>query len=240
MDKIGPIARSMEDCALVFDAIHGYDGLDMTAIDQSFSWPAKLALENLKIGYVDNPKDPFETREELRVLRGLGFNLVPIKLPADLPVEDIVIMLTAESAAAFDELTRKHISEGLNDWPASFRQGQFIPAVEYLRAARVRTLLMREMAKLMQTVDVYVGSGQNLAITNLTGHPTVVVPGSFHDINGRPGPRSITLTGQLYGEATLLAVAQAYQQATGNHRYQPPLERFLAEDLETSRAAQKA
>jgi Asp-tRNA(Asn)/Glu-tRNA(Gln) amidotransferase A subunit family amidase len=240
MDKIGPIARSVEDCALVFDAIHGYDGLDATAIDQPFEWPPKRALESLKIGYVEEPKQPFETREELRVLRGLGFNLVPIELPRNLPVEDIVIMLTAESAAVFDELTRKHISDGLNEWPASFRQGQFIPAVEYLRAARVRTLLMRSMAKLMESVDLYVGSGQNLYITNLTGHPTVVLPGAFHDINGRPGPRSITLTGRLYGESTLLAVAQGYQQATGNHLHRPPLEDFRAEDLEKEKGTHKA
>jgi Asp-tRNA(Asn)/Glu-tRNA(Gln) amidotransferase A subunit family amidase len=229
MDKIGPLARSVEDCALVFDAIHGYDGLDMTAIDQPFIWPPKLGLESLKIGYVEDPRHPFDTREELRVLRGLGFELVPIELPTNLPVEDIVIMLTVESAAVFDELTRKHISDGLNEWPASFRQGQFVPAVEYLRAARVRTMLMRAMAKLLESVDVYVGSGQNLVITNLTGHPTVVLPGSFHDINGRPGPRSITLTGRLYGESTLLAVAKAYQQATGNHLHRPPLAEFLAQ-----------
>ena len=130
-------------------------------------------------------------------------------------------------------LTRNHITEGLNKWPDSFRQGQFIPAVEYLRAARVRTLLIREMAKVMKSVDLYVGSGMDLVITNLTGHPTVVMPGSFHDINGRPGPRSITLTGRLYDESTLLAVARAYQQATGHHLQRPPLEQFLAEDKAT-------
>ena len=97
-------------------------------------------------------------------------------------------MLGTEAAAAFDELTRKHVTEGLNSWPDTFRQGQFVPAVEYLRAARVRTLLMRAMAKLMETVDLYVGSGQDLVITNLTGHPTAVFPGGFRDRNGRAGP----------------------------------------------------
>ena len=156
---------------------------------------------------------------------------MPITLPADYPLEAITLMLGTEAAAAFDELTRNHVTEGLNSWPDTFRQGQFVPAVEYLRAARVRTLLMRAMAKLMETVDLYVGSGPDLVITNLTGHPTAVFPGSFRDINGRPGPRSITLTGRLYDESTLLAVAHAYQQATGHHLQRPPLEQYLAEDL---------
>ncbi len=231
MDKIGPIARSIEDCALVFDAIHGHDGLDPTAIDQPFEWPPQVNLGALKIGYVEDSRKPSDQRQELQVLRALGFELVPIELPGDYPLDAITLMLGTEAAAVFDEFTRNHVSEGLNSWPESFRQGQFVPAVEYLRAARVRTLLMRSMARLMETVDLYVGSGPDLVITNLTGHPTVVFPGSFHDINGRPGPRSITLTGRLYGESTLLAVAHAYQQATGHHRARPPLEQFLAEDL---------
>jgi len=231
MDKIGPIARSIDDCALVLDAIHGHDGLDPTAVDQPFEWPPRVNLGALKIGYVEESQRPSDQREELKVLRELGFELVPIDLPKDYPLGAITLMLGTEAAAVFDEFTRNHVTEGLNSWPDTFRQGQFVPAVEYLRAARVRTLLMRSMARLMETVDLYVGSGPDLVITNLTGHPTAVFPGSFHDINGRPGPRSITLTGRLYGESTLLAVAHAYQQATGHHRERPPLEQFLAEDL---------
>jgi Asp-tRNA(Asn)/Glu-tRNA(Gln) amidotransferase A subunit family amidase len=240
MDKIGPIARSVEDCALIFDAIHGYDGLDATAVDQPFDWPPRVELGRLKVGYLGKPDESLEAREELRILRGLGLELVPIELPTDLPSEAVVIMLTAESAAAFDEITRNHVTEGLNTWPDSFREGQFIPAVEYLRAARVRTLLMRAMAKVMEQVDVYVGSGPDLVITNLTGHPCAAFPGSFRDINGRPGPRSITLTGRLYDESTLLAVAHAYQQATGIHLQRPPMERFLAEGLAAEVGGPKA
>ena len=231
MDKIGPIARSIEDCALILDAIHGHDGLDPTAVDQSFAWPPAVALERLKIGYLEEPQRPFDQREELKVLRALGFELVPIALPTNYPLDAITLMLGTEASAAFDELTRNHVTEGLNTWPETFRQGQFVPAVEYLRAARVRTLLMQAMAKVMESVDLYVGSGPDLVITNLTGHPSAVFPGSFRDINGRPGPRSITLTGRLYGESTLLAVAHAYQQATGQHLHRPPLEQFLAEGI---------
>ena len=229
MDKIGPIARSIEDCALVLDAIHGHDGLDPTAVDQPFVWPPAVALERLKIGYLEEPQRPTGEREELKVLRSLGFELVPIALPTNYPLDAITLMLGTEAAAAFDELTRNHITEGLNSWPETFRQGQFVPAVEYLRAARVRTLLMRDMARVMASVDLYVGSGPDLVITNLTGHPCAVFPGSLHDINGRPGPRSVTLTGRLHDESTLLAVAHAYQQATGHHLQHPPLEQFLAE-----------
>ena len=139
-------------------------------------------------------------------------------------------MLGTEAAAVFDEITRKHITEGLNTWPNTFRNGQFVPAVEYLRAARVRTKLMRAMAERMTAVDLYVGSGEDLSITNLTGHPTVVFPMGFHDRTGRSMPGSVTLTGRLYDETTLIAVASAFQQATGDHRKRPPLEAYLAEE----------
>ncbi len=231
MDKIGPIARSVEDCALVLDAIHGFDGLDPTAADHPFAWPPRNELRGIKVGYVERKDRPTTEREELKVLRALGLALVPIALPAKYPVQAITLMLGTESAAAFDELTRKHVTEGLNSWPGSFRQGQFVPAVEYLRAARVRTLLMRAMAALFEDVDLYVG-GNDLAITNLTGQPTVVLPDGFHDRDGRDFPGSITFTGRLYDESTLLSVAHAYQQAVGSHLKRPPLERFLTEGIE--------
>jgi Asp-tRNA(Asn)/Glu-tRNA(Gln) amidotransferase A subunit family amidase len=228
MDKLGPITRSVEDCALVFDAIHGADGLDPAAIDQPFEWPPRRALESLKIGFANDPRRPTEDREELKTLQKLGFELVPITLPDDLPIQAITLMLGTEAAAAFDELTRKHVSEGLNTWPDTFRQGQFVPAVEYIRAARVRTKLMQAMAERMKIVDLYVSSGQDLPITNLTGHPSVVFPMGFRERDGRARPGSVVLTGRLYDETTLLSVAHAFQQATGDHRRQPPLETYLA------------
>ena len=160
MDKLGPIARSVEDCALIFDAIHGADGLDWAAVDQPFDWPPKVGIRPLKVGYIEDPNRPADEREELKVLRKLGFELVPITLPEELPFGAITLMLGTEAAAAFDEITRKHITEGLNTWPDTFRNGQFVPAVEYLRAARVRTKLMQAMAERMATVDLYVGSGR--------------------------------------------------------------------------------
>ena len=228
MDKLGPITRSIEDCALVFDAIHGADGLDFAAVDQPFEWPPKRDLAKLKIGYLVEPRRPIENREELKVLAKIGFELVPITLPEGLPVRAITLMLGTEASAAFDELTRKHITEGLNTWPDTFRQGEFVPAVEYLRAARVRTKLIRAMEELLATVDLYVSSGQDLSITNLTGHPSVVFPMGFRDRDGRDVPGSVILTGRLYDESTLLAVARAFQHATGDHLKRPPLEGYLA------------
>ncbi|MDR3637081.1 MAG: amidase [Isosphaeraceae bacterium] len=228
MDKLGPIARSVEDCALVFDAIHGFDGLDPTAQDHPFAWPPPRELRGLRVGYVERDESPAGKREDLMVLRGLGVTLVPIELPEDLPVDAVTLMLHTEAAAVFDEFTRNHVTEGLNSWPSAFRQGQFVPAVEYLRAARVRTLLMRSMARVFEKVDLYVG-GDDLSITNLTGHPTAVLPDGFAPHEGREVPGSVTFTGRLYDETTLLAVARAYQQAAGSHLKRPPLERYVSE-----------
>ena len=228
MDKLGPITRSVEDCALVFDAIHGADGKDFAAVDQPFDWPARRDLGTLKVGYIEEPRRTSEEREELRILRKLGLELVPITLPTELPVRAITLMLGTEASAAFDEITRKHVTEGLNSWPDTFRQGEFVPAVEYLRAARVRTKLMHAMEERMAAVDLYVGSGQDLSITNLTGHPSVVFPMGFRDRDGRDMPGSVVLTGRLYDESTLLAVARAFQHATGDHLRRPPIERYLA------------
>lgn len=229
MDKLGPIARSVEDCALIFDAIHGGDGRDFAAIDQPFAWPSRRPLTGIKVGYLEDKDQPFDRRDELIALKALGFTLVPIALPEDLPAQAITLMLGTEAAAAFDDLTRQHISEGLNSWPATFRVGQFTPAVEYLRAARVRAKLMAAMAEVMELVDVYVGSGLDLPITNLTGHPSVVFPFGFTENRGRKKPGSVTLTGRLFDESTLLAVARALQESRGDHLQRPPLDRYLAE-----------
>jgi Asp-tRNA(Asn)/Glu-tRNA(Gln) amidotransferase A subunit family amidase len=229
MDKIGPIARSVEDCALIFAAIHGHDGLDTTAVDRPFHWPMRRDLRSLRVGYVERDSD--DPRPELEVLKELGARLVPIKLPDKYPVRALVMILNTEAAAVFDELTRKGITEGLNNWPRAFRQGQFVPAVEYLRANRIRTLVMREMEECISGVDAYVG-GADAALANLTGHPTVVLPNGFRTRDGIETPTAITFTGRLFGETELLALAHAYQQATGFHLRRPPMERVTAENAE--------
>jgi Asp-tRNA(Asn)/Glu-tRNA(Gln) amidotransferase A subunit family amidase len=175
----------------------------------------------MRIGYSENGT-PRKQREELGVLEELGATLVPIELPHHLPAWAMTIILNVEAATVFDEITRKGITEGLNSWPATFRQGQFVPAVEYLRANRVRTILMQAMTKVMETVDCYVG-GDDAAITNLTGHPSAVLPAGFKEKDGIKTPYSVTFTGQLFGETDLLTVAHAYQLATGQHLKHPTL-----------------
>jgi Asp-tRNA(Asn)/Glu-tRNA(Gln) amidotransferase A subunit family amidase len=220
MDKIGPLARSVDDCALVFAAIHGADGKDTASVDRPFAWPYSRPLAELRVGYTGEDKG----REDLKVLKDLGVKLVPITLPMKLLLPALQIILTVEAAAAFDNVALQGVNEGLGFWPPTFRRGRFIPAVEYLRAQRVRTLLMREMAKVMETVDLYVG-GNDLVLCNMTGHPTVVMP------NGKP-PEAITFTGRLYGESELLAVAKAYQEATGHHRKHPDMSKVTKENAD--------
>jgi Asp-tRNA(Asn)/Glu-tRNA(Gln) amidotransferase A subunit family amidase len=240
MDKIGVLARSVEDCAAVFDVIRGTDGHDESVIDAPFEWNPGRAPKELKIGYVKAAFDekPTEGREEekahdlaaLESLRAHGIDLIPIVLPGspDLPVSALSLILTAEAAAAFDDLTRSGKDDLLlrqleEAWPNVFRQGQTIPAVSYIQANRVRTLLKREMAKLMSTVDVYATptfGGDGLLLTNLTGNPAVVLPNGFRK-DGTP--TSLTFVGRLFGEADLLAVAKAYQDATGFHLKHPEL-----------------
>jgi Asp-tRNA(Asn)/Glu-tRNA(Gln) amidotransferase A subunit family amidase len=228
MDKLGPIARSVEDCALVFGAIHGFDGLDPSAVDRPFTWPLRRELSTIKVGYIERPGEANEPAY-LRVLRDLGVQLVPIKLPDKYPVQSLRIILDTEAAAAFDELTRQGVTEGLNSWPQTFRKGEFVPAVEYLRANRIRSLVLREMDEVMAKVDLYVG-GNDLMVTNLTGHPAVVLPDGFRKQGEIETPTAIKFTGRLYGETELLAVAHAYQQATGVHLKRPPMDRVTPEN----------
>lgn len=227
MDKIGPIARTVEDCALVFGVIHGADGKDATAVTRPFTWPCQRDLKELRVGIVEG-RGAVLPAEDRKVLESLGVKLVPVTLPAQLPARAISLVLEVEASAAFDDITRAGTLDGVGrSWPGSFRRGRFVPAVEYLRAQRARTLLMQEMAKVMESVDVYVCSGgADLVTTNLTGHPSVVVPNGVRKTGGG-GEAAVpfTFTGRLWGEAELLAVAKAYQDATAHHTKRPPLEK---------------
>lgn len=226
MDKIGPITRSVEDCALVLGAIHGADGLDATAVDRPFSWPCQRDLRTIRVGYFGTDE---KERRELAVLRDLGVKLVPVKLPEQLPVNALRHILSAEAATVFDELTRQGIREGLNDWPRTFRRARFVTAIDYLRANRIRTLLQQAMNEFFTQVDCYVG-GNDLVLTNLTGHPTVVLPNGLQKRGDVEVPTALTFTGRLFGESELLAVAHAYQQATGFHLRQPPMDKVTPEN----------
>lgn len=234
MDKIGPICRSAEDCAIVFDVIRGSDGEDPTVVDMPFNYRAHTDLKTMRIGYLKSAFDgDYNTRGNdqsvLAEFRKMGVELVPVEFDfGELPVQSMRIILTAEAAAAFDELTRTDLDTLLagqrrGDWPNTFRAARFIPAVEYIQANRYRTILMQQMETIMSNFDVVIAPsfrGNQLLVTNLTGHPCVVVPNGF---TREGSPTSISFIGRLYDEASILTAARAYQEATGFDEKHPPL-----------------
>ena len=238
MDKIGPITRYAEDCALVFEAIHGPDGLDQTLYDIPFSYSQQLNLKSLRVGYlVDdfNSDYAFKTNDSLalHVFRDMGIDLIPIQLPFP-NVGDLSFILSAEAAAAFDALTLSNrddlmVRQIRNAWPNVFRHSRFIPAVEYINANRLRYQLIQEMQELMKKVDLYLApswQGNNLLLTNLTGHPCVVFPNGF---TSSGTPTSMTINGRLFDEGRILALAKIFQDHTGHHKKHPQLDSFKGE-----------
>jgi len=263
MDKIGPMCRSVEDCALVFNAIYGTDGRDETVVDAPFEWNPELALSKIRIGYLASEFDQLPgadggrgggrggggggrggaavdpavarrraeernklLKEALDIVRAQGAKLEPMTLPA-FPANALNFILDAEAAAAFDDLTRSGDANQMTNssWPNSFRTSRFIPAVEYIRAQRARTLLMRQMDAAMATFDVFLSpsGGNSLGITNLTGHPAACLKAGF--VDGLP--QALMITGRLYDEATVLRVALAYERATKWHTMNPNLDEGL-------------
>jgi len=224
MDKIGPIARTVEDCAMVLEAIAGPDRHDPTVVAAPFPVRPTLDPTSICLGYVEELfEDPMD-HAVLAVLRDAGFELNPIALPDRDPMP-LAFILSAEAGAAFQELALSGRDDLLvrqvrNAWPNVFRAAQFIPAVEYLQANRQRVLLMQEFAGIFDQVDAYVTpsfGGGGLLMTNLTGHPQIVVPSGFTE----DGPNSVSFVGDLFDEATLVAVARAYQERTDWHTRRP-------------------
>lgn len=223
MDKVGPIARTVEDCAYIFNAIQGVDSEDSSTVDRGFTWPSTKPLSAMKVGYIASTTRKVEDREELRLLQSLGVQLQPVTLPTAQASAIVNIILTAEAGASFDHLTREGIKEGIGTWPATFQEAQFISAVDYLRANRLRSQLMQEMDKIMADLDAIVAGG-DLVLTNLTGHPQVVMPFGFNTLsNGTQLPKAITFTGKLFGESELLTLCHQFQVKTDYHVKRPPL-----------------
>jgi len=248
MDKLGPICRSAEDCALVLAAIYGPDGQDRSAIAAAFNYDASVKPSALRVGFTkasfesEFPALPdtasagarsqrvsalagrqFDTAV-LGALRSIGVTLVPVDLPKVSYFGNFI--LGVEAAAAFDEFTRSGKVKEMtpqSTWGNTFRNARFVSAVDYINANRARSLAIAEWHKIMSTVDVLVSptnSGGHLTATNLTGHPAVIMPNGFFE-NGTPA--SVTFLGQLFGEGKLLALANAYQLATGFHLRHPVL-----------------
>ena len=234
LDKTGPICRSAEDAAIVFDYLHGADGKDQAAVDMPFNYTGKADLSKMKIAYAKQYFNSGDTiGNELKVLdvfRKLGATLIPVDFPDSTIYNfDIVgIIISAECAAQFDDFTRSEMDDqltgqGKNDWPTQFRTARFIPAVEYINAYRHRYLLMQKVNEVMSHYDFFICptfAGNQLAITNLTGHPVICFPTGFNKNNL---PTSISLVGKLYDEATILSAAKAFQDATDFDEQHPAM-----------------
>lgn len=237
LDKVGPICRSAADAAIVFNYIHGTDGKDGSAVNMPFNYTPNKDIKKLKIAYAKNYFDKIKdtSRNEFKVLeefKKLGVQLIPVNFPDsgvyNFNIMDVVIGV--ECAAQFDEMTRMNIDDALtrqtkNDWPNSFRTARFVPAVEYINAQRHRYTLMQKVNEVMQQYDVIIcpsrGDGNQSAITNLTGNPVVCVPTGFDKRSNLP--TGISFVGNLYDEATILSIAQAYQKATNWDETHPTL-----------------
>jgi len=230
LDKIGPICRSVEDCALVLEAVRGPDLKDLAVVDMPFNWNGDRSIAGLRIGFLEDvftANGATNDNATLATLENLGVELTPMKLPEHADM-DALQMLLVDEAAAFDELVQTGsidllIQDREEPEDMLMRIARLLPAVEYMQIQRLRMLMMQNMEKAMRDVDVYVAphtGTPNTRTTSLTGHPAISVPNGF-DKEGRP--TGILFVGQLYGEAALMAVAKKYQDANDFHLAHPAL-----------------
>ena len=239
LDKVGPICRSANDAAIVFHYLHGTDGKDLAAVNMPFNYQANRSMKGMRIAYAKNYFDKIKdtTRSEWKVLADLkkqGVQLIPVEFPDEkaYPFNIMDVVIGAECAAQFDEMTRKNIDDQLTrqtkyDWPNQFRTARFVPAVEYINAQRHRYVLMQKVNEVVSQYDAIIcpsrGGGNQSAITNLTGHPVVCVPTGLDAKSGLP--TGISFVGKLYDEGTLLRIAQFYQDHTAHDEVHP--DKFL-------------
>jgi Asp-tRNA(Asn)/Glu-tRNA(Gln) amidotransferase A subunit family amidase len=219
LDKIGPLARTVEDCLLVLDAIHGADVGDPSSLDMPLNFDATYSVRGLRLGYgpawFDDEQATSVERLALQAARRLDLRLVPVELP-DWPYESLMDILTVEAASAFEELTLSNRDDELvwqepQAWPNLFRQTRFTPAIEYVQAERFRRMVMEMMAEQFECVDAMISpsfAGSLLLITNNTGHPSLTIRCGF---NGDGTPQGITLWGRLFDEGTLCNIGIALE-----------------------------
>jgi Asp-tRNA(Asn)/Glu-tRNA(Gln) amidotransferase A subunit family amidase len=229
MDKVGPLCRTIEDCALVFEAIHGASERDPASLTTPFVFERAPDVGALRIGFTEDAPASF-----LRVLAGLGANLRPMSpLPPGRSDQ-----LGAESAAAFDFYVAPGGGEpaplpaGLDaaerDRRSRFRDGRAVRAIDYVNAQRRRLLLMREMAEAMDGFDMFVTGSGEVALTNDTGHPAAVLAYDFgvrnpEDASPTTMPLTTVIVGDLFADDKILSVAHAYQAVTDWHLRRPNL-----------------
>jgi Asp-tRNA(Asn)/Glu-tRNA(Gln) amidotransferase A subunit family amidase len=232
MDKIGPICRGVEDCAIVLNAIYGPDGHDRSVAADPFHWEPNKPVKSLRVGLLQASFDRLGEASKkiydqaLSDLKNTGVTLTPVEYREDLA--GIRYLLEAEGATAFDDITRDGQvrtlrGQGPGDWPNNFRSSRLIPAVEYIRAQRVRTLLVEKFEKFMADWDVVVVPGSGLlTTTNLTGNPQVVVRCGYTEGTTQRSPWSMLgFLGRIYDVGSPLRLALAFEQATEWHKKTP-------------------
>jgi len=227
MDKLGPMCRSVEDCALVFSAIHGSDGRDPAARTAGFHWPTEIDLRKLRIGVPERALND-DADESIQVVREMGVELVAIKLPDNYPMQSLLNIIDIESAAMFDTDLRAGKTEGWNSWPTTFRSAMFTPAVDYVRMQRVRMQLMQDFEKAIGGVDFLLNCN-DLLHTNLTGHPSAVLPRVIELANGSYRPRTTVITGHVDDDDRLLTFAHEFERRVQGSLEHPPMQRWLDE-----------
>ena len=252
LDKLGPMARGVEDTLLVLAALSGPDAGDVSSVPSRLDFDATAGVKGLRVGYVpawmeESPATPVD-RAALETLRGLGLVPVEVKLP-DWPYSSLHVILFAEAAAAFEELTLGHGVDALSmqvadAWPNLFRQARFLSAVDLVQADRLRRKVAGELARVMGEVDVLLVPSlreELLTATNYTGHPSLTLRTGFVEVErarsdwapdpsrplptfspGRRVPHGVTLIGRLFDEGTLGRVGMALERASGVAGERPP------------------
>jgi Asp-tRNA(Asn)/Glu-tRNA(Gln) amidotransferase A subunit family amidase/Asp-tRNA(Asn)/Glu-tRNA(Gln) amidotransferase C subunit len=211
MDKIGPIARHVDDLALVFGALLGTDGKDPSVVERPFQWPIDRKLSELTIGVTEDSLNATE-QAALDYLKSAGAKTKLIDLKCEIPVEALSVMLGVEAAAVFESPFRADRTANYGLWSSTFRNAQFVTAVHFLQANRLRGQLITETQRKLSEIDLLLG-GDDLTLTNLTGHPSLIVQCGSETVREKQLPGVIKLTAAAYREDVLLHVGKAIQAA---------------------------
>jgi len=252
LDKLGPMARSVEDTMLVLNTITGPDGHDVACVPSKLDFDVQSPIKNLKVGYFpqwmkEAPATDVD-RAALAAISTLRMTPVEVTLP-DWPYDNLDLILFAEAAAAFEEITLNHQLDLLkaqvpDAWPNTFRQSRFLSAVDYVQADRLRRMVAVEMARIMSQVDLLLVPSlrdEILTITNFTGHPSLTLRAGFVEVSEarsdwapdpakplpkfnppRRVPHGVTLIGRLFDEGTIASAGLALENHFNVAQQNPP------------------
>ncbi len=222
MDKVGPICRTLGDCAMVFAAICGEDMDDPSAVNRDFVFPARLDWKKLRVGSLLS--DAVEATDPVtQFLKSKGVTILKPKF-SRVP-DGLTAILSVESASAFEEFTRTGVAKNLTNspWAETFRAYRYVSGVDYLQAMRLRTKVMHLFEKELEGLDMVLLNGNGgplLAMTNLTGHPQVHIPMGQTESNTSVGR---SLVGRLYQDDLLVTVGAAIQEHLQIYRKRPDM-----------------